>query len=228
MTPSDSISSTPRTSRILKTTSQSNPGLSFFCQPITSLSNKSTKTSTTTVTQPMVVSRFNLPRPNKEETKNQQQQNKPKINKVGGIGTFMLRGLLHSQKALDEAKTHQKIEDLETRKKLLLNLNQTLETAVKEQTDTIMDLQKRLDEIERPLTPGLDTASSKNGIMSYSEFEKLKEEEEAAFERIKQKLLQLAQQAQSAVISTETNTRKSRVIVKQPSSTQSLQRRHVK
>lgn len=32
-------------------------------------------------------------------------------------------------------------------------------------------------------------------------------------------MLQLAQQAQSAVISTETNTRKSRVIVKQPSST---------
>lgn len=36
------------------------------------------------------------------------------------------------------------IEDLEIEKNSLLTLNQTLETVVKEQTNTIIDLQKRL------------------------------------------------------------------------------------
>ncbi|KAG1195618.1 hypothetical protein G6F35_013160 [Rhizopus arrhizus] len=118
----------------------------------------------------------------------------------------MLRGLLFPQKALDEAKVHRRIEDLEIEKNSLLTLNQTLETVVKEQTNTIIDLQKRLAAIERPLTPGLDTTSSKNGIMSCSEKTEGDptgdnvDDDEAAFERIRLMLLQLIQQAQSAVL----------------------------
>lgn len=160
--PSGSISITTKASPIIKTKTQSNPGLSFFCQPIVSLS-KPTKTK---ATQPMVVSRINLPisRP-KEEEEEEVPISKVSPAKTSGIGTFMLRGLLFPQKALDEAKVHRRIEDLEIEKNSLLTLNQTLETVVKEQTNTIIDLQKRLAAIERPLTPGLDTTSSKNGIM---------------------------------------------------------------
>ncbi|EIE85180.1 hypothetical protein RO3G_09890 [Rhizopus delemar RA 99-880] len=200
--PSGSISITTKASPIIKTKTQSNPGLSFFCQPIVSLS-KPTKTK---ATQPMVVSRINLPisRPKEEEI----PINKVSPVKTSGIGTFMLRGLLFPQKALDEAKVHRRIEDLEIEKNSLLTLNQTLETVVKEQTNTIIDLQKRLAAIERPLTPGLDTTSSKNGIMSCNEFEKTEgdhttttdDDDEAAFERIRLMLLQLIQQAQSAVL----------------------------
>ncbi|KAG1455422.1 hypothetical protein G6F56_007067 [Rhizopus delemar] len=153
----------------------------------------------------MVVSRINLPisRPKEEEDSTVKSPKTPTPGtgkmSVGGIGTFMLRGLLHPQKALlDESKAHRRIEDLEIEKNSLLTLNQTLETVVKEQTNTINDLQKRLAAIERPLTPGLDTTSSENGIMSCSEFEML-DSEEAAFERLRLMLLQLIQQAQSAV-----------------------------
>lgn len=155
--PSGSISITTKASPIIKTKTQSNPGLSFFCQPIVSLS-KPTKTK---ATQPMVVSRINLPisRP-KEEEEEEVPISKVSPAKTSGIGTFMLRGLLFPQKALDEAKVHRRvkekrfgmrqelkilqIEDLEIEKNSLLTLNQTLETVVKEQTNTIIDLQKRL------------------------------------------------------------------------------------
>ncbi|KAG1012380.1 hypothetical protein G6F57_007242 [Rhizopus arrhizus] len=200
--PSGSISITTKASPIIKTKTQSNPGLSFFCQPIVSLS-KPTKTK---ATQPMVVSRINLPISRPKEEEEEVPISKVSPAKTSGIGTFMLRGLLFPQKALDEAKVHRRIEDLEIEKNSLLTLNQTLETVVKEQTNTIIDLQKRLAAIERPLTPGLDTTSSKNGIMSCSEKTEGDptgdnvDDDEAAFERIRLMLLQLIQQAQSAVL----------------------------
>ncbi|CAO3612357.1 unnamed protein product [Mucor fragilis] len=86
----------------------------------------------------------------------------------GGLGSFLLRGTMAAQpkpQPVEDARVHRKIEDLEIEKKSLLTLNQTLETVVKEQSNTISDLQDRLAAIERPLTPGLDTSSSKNGIM---------------------------------------------------------------
>lgn len=105
--PSGSISITTKASPIIKTKTQSNPGLSFFCQPIVSLS-KPTKTK---ATQPMVVSRINLPisRPKEEEI----PINKVSPVKTSGIGTFMLRGLLFPQKALDEAKVHRRVKEKE-------------------------------------------------------------------------------------------------------------------
>jgi hypothetical protein len=155
--PSGSISITTKASPIIKTKTQSNPGLSFFCQPIVSLS-KPTKTK---AAQPMVVSRINLPISRPKEEEEEVPISKVSPVKTSGIGTFMLRGLLFPQKALDEAKVHRRvkekksfgmrqelkilqIEDLEIEKNSLLTLNQTLETVVKEQTNTIIDLQKRL------------------------------------------------------------------------------------
>ncbi|KAI8990200.1 hypothetical protein BDB01DRAFT_499351 [Pilobolus umbonatus] len=84
-----------------------------------------------------------------------------------GLGSFMLRGNIATalKPQVDEARVYRKIEDLEIEKKSLLTLNQTLETVVKQQSHTIEDLQRRLASIERPLTPGLDTSISKNGIM---------------------------------------------------------------
>ncbi|KAG1201515.1 hypothetical protein G6F70_003057 [Rhizopus microsporus] len=196
--PSSSISITTKASPIIKTSTQSNPGLSFFCQPIVSLSKPAKPAA-----QPMVVSRINLPisRPKEEEEEEEEEGEykkphfNPVPNKMGiGIGTFMLRGILSQQKALDEARVHRRIEDLEIEKKSLLNLNKTLESVVKEQTNTIIDLRKRLAAVEKPLVPDLDTAPSKSGIMSSHE-----EEEDAAFEKIRTMLIQLIQQAQSAV-----------------------------
>ncbi|KAG1169759.1 hypothetical protein G6F71_008152 [Rhizopus microsporus] len=150
--PSSSISITTKASPIIKTSTQSNPGLSFFCQPIVSLSKPAKPAA-----QPMVVSRINLPisRPKEEEEEEEEEGEykkphfNPVPNKMGiGIGTFMLRGILSQQKALDEARVHRRIEDLEIEKKSLLNLNKTLESVVKEQTNTIIDLRKRLAAVE--------------------------------------------------------------------------------
>ncbi|KAL9537659.1 hypothetical protein MBANPS3_011574 [Mucor bainieri] len=130
----------------------------------------------------------------------------------GGLGSFLLRGTMAAQakaQPVEDARVHRKIEDLEIEKKSLLTLNQTLETVVKEQSNTISDLQNRLAAIERPLTPGLDTSSSKNGIMSSpdilepTDLERYLQDEDAAFERIRSMLLELIEQAQSAVTQTK-------------------------
>ncbi|KAG1081893.1 hypothetical protein G6F42_022775 [Rhizopus arrhizus] len=130
----------------------------------------------------------------------------------GGLGSFLLRGTMAAQakpQPAEDARVHRKIEDLEIEKKSLLTLNQTLETVVKEQSNTISDLQNRLAAIERPLTPGLDTSSSKNGIMSSpdildsTDLERYLQDEDAAFERIRSMLLELIEQAQSAVTQTK-------------------------
>ncbi|GAN03830.1 hypothetical protein MAM1_0049d03285 [Mucor ambiguus] len=137
----------------------------------------------------------------------------------GGLGSFLLRGTMATQakvQPVEDARVHRKIEDLEIEKKSLLTLNQTLETVVKEQSNTISDLQNRLAAIERPLTPGLDTSSSKNGIMSSpdilepTDLERYLQDEDAAFERIRSMLLELIEQAQSAV--TQTKKASGRVI----------------
>ncbi|KAG2213179.1 hypothetical protein INT47_011328 [Mucor saturninus] len=126
---------------------------------------------------------------------------------TGGLASFMLRGNITSPVLPDDARANRKIQDLEIEKKSLLTLNQTLETVVKEQSNTIHDLQDRLAAIERPLTPGLDTSTSKNGIMSCtdlvqqsSDLQRCLEDEDAAFERIRIMLLDLIEQAQSAVL----------------------------
>lgn len=84
----------------------------------------------------------------------------------GGLGSFLLRGTMAAQpkpQPVEDARVHRKvcicskydgrhaqnypclqIEDLEIEKKSLLTLNQTLETVVKEQSNTISDLQDRL------------------------------------------------------------------------------------
>ncbi|KAI8095024.1 uncharacterized protein B0P05DRAFT_524365 [Gilbertella persicaria] len=64
----------------------------------------------------------------------------------GGLGSFLLRGTMATQAKTqaDEARVHRKIEDLEIEKKSLMTLNQTLETVVKEQSNTISDLQNKL------------------------------------------------------------------------------------
>ncbi|KAI8348044.1 hypothetical protein EDC96DRAFT_520865 [Choanephora cucurbitarum] len=133
----------------------------------------------------------------------------------GGLGSFLLRGPMATQAKTqaDEARVHRKIEDLEIEKKSLMTLNQTLETVVKEQSDTISNLQNKLAAIERPLTPGLDTNLSKNGIMSPSttglgimdsaELEKCLQDEDAAFERIRTVLVDLIDQAQAAIAENE-------------------------
>ncbi|KAI8332989.1 hypothetical protein BD560DRAFT_451367 [Blakeslea trispora] len=133
----------------------------------------------------------------------------------GGLGSFLLRGPMATQAKTqaDEARVHRKIEDLEIEKKSLMTLNQTLETVVKEQSDTISNLQNKLAAIERPLTPGLDSSLSKNGIMSSSmtdlgimdssELEKCLQDEDAAFERIHSVLVDLIDQAQAAVCENE-------------------------
>ncbi|CAO3612353.1 unnamed protein product [Mucor fragilis] len=130
----------------------------------------------------------------------------------GGLGSFLLRGTMAAQpkpQPVEDARVHRKIEDLEIEKKSLLTLNQTLETVVKEQSNTISDLQDRLAAIERPLTPGLDTSSSKNGIMSSpdilepTDLERYLQDEDAAFERIRSMLLELIEQAESAVTQTK-------------------------
>ncbi|KAI7904090.1 uncharacterized protein BX663DRAFT_560417 [Cokeromyces recurvatus] len=127
----------------------------------------------------------------------------------GGVGSFLLRGrhILQSSHPLEEARVYQKIEDLEIEKKSLLTLNQTLETVIKEQSMTISDLQNRLAAIERPLTPGLDTTLSEDDIMQppspnnddILELEKCIKDEDAAFERIRTMLVDLIDQAQTAV-----------------------------
>lgn len=132
------------------------------------------------------------------------------MNGTAGLGSFLLRGNITAlQPVVDEARVYRKIEDLEIEKKSLLTLNHTLETVVKEQSNTISDLQDRLAAIERPLTPGLDTSLSKNGIMSCADIlgsddlERCLEDEEAAFERIRIMLVDLIEQAQSAVTTIE-------------------------
>ncbi|KAI9365844.1 hypothetical protein BD770DRAFT_439066 [Pilaira anomala] len=120
-----------------------------------------------------------------------------------GLASFMLRGNIQAKQ--EDARVSRKIQDLEIEKKSLLTLNKTLETVVKEQSNTISDLKDRLAAIERPLTPGLDTSLSKNGIMSSadilepSDLERYLEDEDAAYERIRIMLLDLIEQAQSAV-----------------------------
>ncbi|KAI8992139.1 hypothetical protein BDF20DRAFT_89934 [Mycotypha africana] len=67
-------------------------------------------------------------------------------NSSGGLGSFLLRGnLIAAQKPqVDEARIYRKLKDLEIEKKSLLQLNQTLEMVVKEQSNKISDLQNRL------------------------------------------------------------------------------------
>ncbi|CAO3703611.1 unnamed protein product [Rhizopus stolonifer] len=102
-----------------------------------------------------------------------------------------------------------KIRDLEQRKQNLLDLNQALENALYEQRNTIIDLERRLT---KPSTPIPELSKE---ITSYSEFEKLKEDEEAAFERIKLALSHLVQQAQST-ISTDTVNKKAKIVKPPP------------
>ncbi|KAI9243870.1 hypothetical protein BY458DRAFT_530091 [Sporodiniella umbellata] len=203
--PSGSISITTRTGPILKTKSQNRPGLSFFCQPIVSLS-KQTKT---TELQPMVVSRINLPitKPIEDTKREAPQLSASPPTRPLGIGTFMLRGYTQ-KRVVNETKAHQRIENLEVEKSSLLILNQTLEIVVKEQSHTILDLKKRLAAIERPLTPDLDTTTSENGIMSCHPLDLA---DDLAFERLRLGLISLIQQAQSAVYTLPPPARPSRV-----------------
>jgi hypothetical protein len=220
---------------IRQPSNENHPGLSFFCQQKETIQNNRTTTTVEPIVEqreqhkPLVISRVNLPhrRPSssssssldidEEDTKNNTTGtlNKPPSPAFGilgaSLGSFLLRGIHQAksnQQQLDEARVYRKIEDLEIEKNSLLTLNQTLESVVQQQSNTISDLQNRLAAIERPLTPGLDTTTSKNGIMSSTstgivlesnDIVKYLEEEEEAFDRVRSMLLNLIEQAQTAV-----------------------------
>ncbi|KAI8886014.1 hypothetical protein K501DRAFT_284024 [Backusella circina FSU 941] len=203
----------------------SHPGLSFFCKNDTTLKypQQPQEPQTTTFekqTTPLVISRLNIShrKPAKngftdldDETPPASPPIQPTIKHTGffnfasafkpGFGSV---GMLRGKQKLDEARVNRKIEDLEIEKSSLLTLNQTLESVVKQQSNTIQDLQTKLAAIEGPLTPGLDKTLNIKGVMSTSSVEsadnnEIVDDEDAAYERIRNMLLQLIEQAQSAV-----------------------------
>ncbi|KAI8094604.1 hypothetical protein BDF21DRAFT_409095 [Thamnidium elegans] len=195
-----SVHTTTLSPMIRQPSIESNPGLSFFCQPVKNKQPTTYKPHASfekIQSQPLVISRINLThrRPTADlddiDTDESSTHNlkstttiaEDSLNVVrlpsfktgfgiigsgggAGLASFMLRGNI-SQVKQEDARVSRKIQDLEIEKKSLLTLNKTLETVVKEQSNTISDLQDKLAAIERPLTPGLDTSLSKNGIMVF-------------------------------------------------------------
>ncbi|KAI8884972.1 hypothetical protein K501DRAFT_332274 [Backusella circina FSU 941] len=199
------------------------PGLSFFCQKGPYINPPSLLFEKNSGTKPLVLNRTDLKKSSPPTAQGDQEQQDSilsppltpppffGLNKSFKPGLSSILTLNNNQQQLrnqlDEARMSRKIEDMEIENKSLLTLNQNLEFVVKQQSTTIHDLRKKLEEIERPLSPGLDTSFSKKGIMSITDVSESpdvigSEEdvgEDAAFERIRHMLLNLIQQAQSAV-----------------------------
>ncbi|CAO3616423.1 unnamed protein product [Mucor fragilis] len=77
---------------------------------------------------------------------------------MNGKGEFVNKGNSMAEESawLDEARANRKIADLEIEKASLLVLNTTLEAKLRQQTAQIVELQKRLQMNEGPLTPVSD------------------------------------------------------------------------
>ncbi|KAG2202549.1 hypothetical protein INT47_012543 [Mucor saturninus] len=127
---------------------------------------------------------------------------------MNGKGEFVSKGSSDEQNSwLDEARANRKIADLEIEKASLLVLNTTLEAKLRQQTSQIVELQKRLQMNEGPLTPVSDKHvdelfdDDENTIVSSTTADEDDEiETDQVFQRIKSMLEGLILQAEVALL----------------------------
>ncbi|KAI8640793.1 hypothetical protein BD408DRAFT_444886 [Parasitella parasitica] len=124
---------------------------------------------------------------------------------MNGKGEFVNKGgsITEENAWLDEARANRKIADLEIEKASLLVLNTTLEAKLRQQTAQIVELQKRLQMNEGPLTPVSDKHvedflfdDDENTVVH----EDQEIEQDQVFQRIKSMLENLILQAEVALL----------------------------
>ncbi|KAI8881495.1 hypothetical protein K501DRAFT_334665 [Backusella circina FSU 941] len=116
---------------------------------------------------------------------------------MNGKGEFLSKG---PAELLDEARANRKIADLEIEKTSLLALNKTLEAKLRDQAALIVELQKRLETNEGPLTPVSDKHVEESALFAISATPEEEAENDQVFERIRTMLENLILQAEMALI----------------------------
>ncbi|CAO3655787.1 unnamed protein product [Mucor hiemalis] len=122
---------------------------------------------------------------------------------MNGKGEFLNKGTMDDHNSwLDEARANRKIADLEIEKASLLVLNTTLEAKLRQQTAQIVELQKRLQMNDEPLTPvsdkHMDDFDDTSTLVSVNDEDEI--ENDHVFQRIKSMLEGLILQAEVALL----------------------------
>lgn len=150
---------------------------------------------------------------NEEEDEEDEEEEEEQLTKIvakvkhgtimNGKGEFVNKGSIEDHNSwLDEARANRKIADLEIEKASLLVLNTTLEAKLRQQTAQIVELQKRLQMNDEPLTPvsdkHMDDFDDTSTLVSVNDEDEI--ENDHVFQRIKSMLEGLILQAEVALL----------------------------